>query len=57
MRLWQSHGQTALESCHLCVLNASALSSEILKNLVLPGVLGIADNQDWDHLLLWIIKK
>ncbi len=36
-RLWQSHGQTALESSHLCLLNASALGSEVLKNLVLPG--------------------
>ena len=38
LRLWGDHGQTALESAHVCLINASAAGTEILKNLVLPGV-------------------
>ena len=38
LRLWGDHGQNALESAHVCLINASATGTEILKNLVLPGV-------------------
>uniref|UniRef100_A0A8B9F5L6 NEDD8-activating enzyme E1 regulatory subunit n=1 Tax=Amazona collaria TaxID=241587 RepID=A0A8B9F5L6_9PSIT len=38
LRLWGDHGQEALESAHVCVINATATGTEILKNLVLPGV-------------------
>ena len=38
MRLWGSHGQAALESAHVCVLNSGATATETLKNLVLPNV-------------------
>ncbi|OXB84035.1 UNVERIFIED_CONTAM: hypothetical protein H355_015546 [Colinus virginianus] len=37
-RLWGDHGQEALESAHVCVINATATGTEILKNLVLPGI-------------------
>lgn len=36
-RLWGDHGQEALESAHVCLINATATGTEILKNLVLPG--------------------
>uniref|UniRef100_A0A8C8E687 NEDD8-activating enzyme E1 regulatory subunit n=1 Tax=Otus sunia TaxID=257818 RepID=A0A8C8E687_9STRI len=36
--LWGDHGQEALESAHVCVINATATGTEILKNLVLPGI-------------------
>ncbi|NXT45750.1 ULA1 enzyme, partial [Pluvianellus socialis] len=36
-RLWGDHGQEALEAAHVCVINATATGTEILKNLVLPG--------------------
>ncbi|KAJ7311967.1 hypothetical protein JRQ81_006291 [Phrynocephalus forsythii] len=38
IKLWGDHGQEALESAHVCVVNATATGTEILKNLVLPGV-------------------
>ncbi|XP_053608820.1 NEDD8-activating enzyme E1 regulatory subunit-like [Plodia interpunctella] len=38
LRLWGDHGQLALESSHICLINASALGTEILKSIVLPGV-------------------
>uniref|UniRef100_A0A3Q3WXP2 NEDD8-activating enzyme E1 regulatory subunit n=1 Tax=Mola mola TaxID=94237 RepID=A0A3Q3WXP2_MOLML len=38
LRLWGDHGQEALESAHVCLINASATGTEILKNLVLPGI-------------------
>ena len=38
LRLWGSHGQAALEAAHVCLINATATGTEILKNLVLPGV-------------------
>ncbi|KAM9493376.1 LOW QUALITY PROTEIN: NEDD8-activating enzyme E1 regulatory subunit [Clarias gariepinus] len=38
LRLWGDHGQDALESAHVCVINATATGTEILKNLVLPGI-------------------
>ncbi|XP_029464060.1 NEDD8-activating enzyme E1 regulatory subunit isoform X2 [Rhinatrema bivittatum] len=37
-RLWGDHGQEALELSHVCLINATATGTEILKNLVLPGI-------------------
>jgi molybdopterin/thiamine biosynthesis adenylyltransferase len=37
-RIWGSDGQEALSKARVCLLNASALGSEVLKNLVLPGI-------------------
>lgn len=38
LRLWGSHGQKALNDSKICLLKSSALGTEILKNLVLPGI-------------------
>eukprot|EP00051_Salpingoeca_urceolata_P004905 m.68758 g.68758 ORF g.68758 m.68758 type:complete len:557 (-) comp13926_c0_seq2:267-1937(-) len=38
LRLWGDHGQAALEDAHICVINAGAVGTETLKNLILPGV-------------------
>ncbi|XP_040265216.1 NEDD8-activating enzyme E1 regulatory subunit [Bufo bufo] len=38
LRLWGDHGQEALEMAHVCLINATATGTEILKNLVLPGI-------------------
>uniref|UniRef100_Q7SXP2-2 Isoform 2 of NEDD8-activating enzyme E1 regulatory subunit n=1 Tax=Danio rerio TaxID=7955 RepID=Q7SXP2-2 len=38
LRLWGDHGQEALENAHVCLINATASGTEILKNLVLPGI-------------------
>lgn len=38
LRLWGDHGQAALESAHICLINSNALGTEILKSLVLPGI-------------------
>lgn len=38
LRLWGDHGQEALENAHVCLINATATGTEILKNLVLPGI-------------------
>ncbi|XP_032792301.2 NEDD8-activating enzyme E1 regulatory subunit [Daphnia magna] len=38
LRLWGDHGQTALESANVCLINATATGTEILKSLVLPGI-------------------
>ena len=38
LRLWGDHGQTTLEAARICLLNATATGTEILKNLILPGV-------------------
>ncbi|XP_073164043.1 NEDD8-activating enzyme E1 regulatory subunit isoform X1 [Lepidochelys kempii] len=38
LRLWGDHGQEALEAAHVCMINATATGTEILKNLVLPGI-------------------
>ena len=35
---WAARGQLALEQGHVCVLNATALATEVLKNLTLPGI-------------------
>lgn len=40
LRLWGSHGQQALEEASVCLLNATATGTEILKNLILPGIGG-----------------
>ncbi|CAA9996397.1 unnamed protein product [Nesidiocoris tenuis] len=40
LRLWGDHGQAALESCRVCLINATGLGTEILKSLVLPGIGG-----------------
>ncbi len=37
IRLWGAHGQSAILSSRICLLNASATGTETLKNLVLPG--------------------
>ncbi|CAG9100683.1 unnamed protein product [Plutella xylostella] len=38
LRLWGDHGQSALEKSHICLINANALGTEILKSIVLPGI-------------------
>ncbi|KAH9493174.1 NEDD8-activating enzyme E1 regulatory subunit [Bulinus truncatus] len=38
LRLWGDHGQAALEASRVCLIHASATGTEILKNLVLPGI-------------------
>jgi len=38
LRLWGPHGQAALENAKVALINAGATGTEILKNLVLPGV-------------------
>lgn len=40
LRLWGDHGQSALENCQICLINATGLGTEILKSLVLPGIGG-----------------
>ncbi|KAG6441028.1 hypothetical protein O3G_MSEX001650 [Manduca sexta] len=38
LRLWGDHGQATLENGHVCLINATALGTETLKSMVLPGV-------------------
>jgi amyloid beta precursor protein binding protein 1 len=38
LRLWGAHGQRALESARVLLLNGDGVGSETLKNVVLPGV-------------------
>ena len=38
-RLWGDHGQSALESAQVCLVNATATGTETLKNLILPGII------------------
>ncbi|XP_076448750.1 NEDD8-activating enzyme E1 regulatory subunit-like isoform X2 [Babylonia areolata] len=38
LRLWGDHGQSALESARVCLINATATGTEILKNVILPGI-------------------
>eukprot|EP01087_Luapelamoeba_hula_P003121 TRINITY_DN12942_c0_g1_i1.p1 TRINITY_DN12942_c0_g1~~TRINITY_DN12942_c0_g1_i1.p1 ORF type:complete len:530 (+),score=100.91 TRINITY_DN12942_c0_g1_i1:84-1673(+) len=38
LRLWGALGQKALENAKVCLINGGATGTEILKNLVLPGV-------------------
>lgn len=37
-RLWGDHGQSLLENSQICLVNATALGTEIMKGLVLPGI-------------------
>eukprot|EP00999_Lentomonas_sp_LEN2_P001786 NODE_289_length_1711_cov_94.194444_g260_i0.p1 GENE.NODE_289_length_1711_cov_94.194444_g260_i0~~NODE_289_length_1711_cov_94.194444_g260_i0.p1 ORF type:complete len:552 (-),score=100.04 NODE_289_length_1711_cov_94.194444_g260_i0:55-1638(-) len=37
LRLWGEHGQEALETAKICLIGASAVGCETLKNCVLPG--------------------
>ena len=37
LRLWGAHGQRALATAKICLLNAGPTGTEALKNLVLPG--------------------
>lgn len=37
-RLWGDKGQYRIENSCVCLINANALGTEILKNLVLPGL-------------------
>ncbi|CDK26768.1 unnamed protein product [Kuraishia capsulata CBS 1993] len=36
LRLWAASGQSLLEASHVCLINATSLGCEALKNLVLP---------------------
>lgn len=38
IRLWGAHGQRSLMEAKICVLGSSAVATETLKNLVLPGI-------------------
>ncbi|KAL6451251.1 NAE1 NEDD8-activating enzyme E1 regulatory subunit [Candida maltosa Xu316] len=38
LRLWASTGQSNLEKSHICLINATSTGSEVLKNLILPGI-------------------
>ncbi|XP_018496955.1 NEDD8-activating enzyme E1 regulatory subunit [Galendromus occidentalis] len=38
LRLWGDHGQSFLENARVCLINATATGTEILKGLVLPGI-------------------
>lgn len=38
LRLWANDGQRRLELAHVCLINATPVGAETLKNLVLPGV-------------------
>ncbi|KAJ2962023.1 hypothetical protein NQZ79_g2820 [Umbelopsis isabellina] len=38
LRLWAASGQAALENAQVCLLNATTTGTEILKNLILPGI-------------------
>lgn len=47
LRLWSANGQSALESSHLLLINATATGTEILKNLVLPGIQSLSTSLPW----------
>ncbi len=36
--MWKEHGQGKLENANICLLGAAATGTEIIKNLVLPGI-------------------
>lgn len=38
LRLWGDHGQAGLESSHVCLVHATGVGTETIKNLVLPGI-------------------
>lgn len=37
IRLWGTHGQQRIENASIACLNATAATTETLKNLILPG--------------------
>lgn len=37
LRLWGVHGQDRIDNANVCLLNASSVGSEVLKNIILPG--------------------
>jgi amyloid beta precursor protein binding protein 1 len=43
LRLWAANGQAALEEAHILLLNSGSgtVGVEVLKNLVLPGMLSL----------------
>nr|XP_039265716.1 NEDD8-activating enzyme E1 regulatory subunit-like [Styela clava] len=38
LRLWGDHGQRSLENAKVCLINVTATGTEMLKNMVLPGI-------------------
>lgn len=38
LRLWGDHGQAALEHAKICLIHATSTGTEVLKNLILPGI-------------------
>uniref|UniRef100_T1H6I6 THIF-type NAD/FAD binding fold domain-containing protein n=1 Tax=Megaselia scalaris TaxID=36166 RepID=T1H6I6_MEGSC len=38
IRLWGEHGQNSLERANICLVNATAVGCEVIKNLILPGI-------------------
>lgn len=50
-RLWGDHGQTSLEQARVCLINATATGTEILKNLILPGEMSLVIKQEIYFLL------
>lgn len=38
LRLWASTGQSALENAHVALVGATAVGSELLKDLILPNI-------------------
>jgi NEDD8-activating enzyme E1 regulatory subunit len=38
IRIWGEHGQVRLQEAHVCMVGCGATATEILKNLVLPGI-------------------
>uniref|UniRef100_A0A6B0VCF8 NEDD8-activating enzyme E1 regulatory subunit n=1 Tax=Ixodes ricinus TaxID=34613 RepID=A0A6B0VCF8_IXORI len=38
LRLWGDHGQAALEAGHVCLINATATGTEVLKSVALAGI-------------------
>jgi len=38
LRLWGEHGQRRLSQARVCLFNADAAGTEILKNIILPAI-------------------
>ncbi|KAK9709813.1 hypothetical protein K7432_008781 [Basidiobolus ranarum] len=38
LRLWHNNGQAALENAKVCLIHGTATGTELLKNLILPGI-------------------
>ena len=38
IRLWGEEGQTSIQNTKVCIFGSSAIATEILKNLILPGI-------------------